>query len=106
MWKHANNTGAKAKCVKSTEKSTNQGLTDESDEETAQTAYVHHRVSALHQYSRDTPRLEIEVRGRKSNFKLKALPDTGATRSIISLDLACKHNILFKSSAEKNICGR
>jgi len=52
-----------------------------------------------------TPRMEVEIRpldGKKGRpFKFKALPDGGATRSIVSLDVAMKYGYEFdKGKAE------
>ena len=100
LWKQAaQSTGAKTKLVKAS--SPTPDSEDSSDDNSAHTARIYHRVSTIRQYSRDTPRLEIEVRGRKCQFHFKALPDTGATRSIISLDLVQKHNIPYQISSDK-----
>ena len=90
---------AKAKCVKT---ETPKAETSEDEEEDhAQTSRVYHRVSQIRNYTRDTPRVKVEVRAAKHNFTFKALPDTGATRSIMSLDIANKYNLTIKPTSER-----
>ena len=91
-------TTAKAKCVKT---EINEDESSEEEAEEAQTSRVYHRISQIRQYTRDTPRLRVEVRAANQTFKFKALPDTGATRSIMSLDIASKHNLTPKPTSER-----
>ena len=97
LWKPAadkSNTST-AKTVKDEESE------EDEDGEEAQASRVYHRVSALRGYTRDTPRLDVQVRTKKTEFAISTLPDTGVTRSLISLDLVQKHDIRVSLSKER-----
>ena len=66
-----------------------------------------YRVSKIHKTKNatkdDTPRMKIKVRASKNAtpFKIKALPDSGATKTIIAHILAREHNVRIKQSKDK-----
>jgi len=67
--------------------------TEEEEPEQQVTAHIRHRISAVSSYSTDTPRLKVEVSTRQGQFKFKALPDSGATSSVMALDVAKRFGI-------------
>ena len=64
-------------------------------------------MSKIHQANKlsteDTPRIKLKVRTSKKlkPFSIKALPDSGATKTIIAYDIAQSHNIPIKGTKDK-----
>ena len=81
------------------------GTEDQSEEEEAEegelTNLIQHHMSNIKTYSKDKPRLKVKVSANNVSFNFKALPKTGATCIIISLDLVKQFNFKIHKCHEK-----
>ena len=98
-----------SKVKKTTNKSQDSTDDEEDDDEPpAHTKRVYHKIAAIntcaHLYNFDTPRMKVTVQpttGKRNRFQFDALPDTGATRTIIAKDIAEKHGITYHPTTER-----
>ena len=74
---------------------------DEDIKETTKRTY--HRVSVIKSPHRDTPRLHVTIRPKSGpgSFSFQALPDSGATKSIVAFNLLRRWNIPFQPSNDR-----
>ena len=99
----AQQTKSKVKVAKNDEISETDSSSDEDEEQHGAVArpmktkmYRVSNISTKRQHCKDTPRLKIKFTSKTTNFTYRTLQDTGATRSIISKDIADQHNLKIK----------
>jgi len=60
-----------------------------------------YRVAAINNFSKNTPRLPLEFTHRNGSFFYNCLPDSGATISVVSHNLAKRYRLRIRSSSDK-----